>query len=128
MKKLIILILLVGCKKQTTVVPQANVTPPIVTAVPDKTVTVYSKAYGGGGYIRINWVGDDTLSNDSVYTYSPIKYSTRILKADSIDLFFYTKACGSCPLLPTDIVVTVNGIVKWSISGNTGNLRYNVTL
>ena len=127
MKKLIILILLVGCKKATTPAP-TTVTTPIVTAVPDKTITVYSKAYGGQGLIRINWAGDDTLSNDSIYNYSLTKYSTRIMKSDSIDLFFNSKACGTCPYQTNDITVTVNGIIKWNLSGNTGNQRYNIML
>ena len=129
MKKIIIIALLItGCKKQTTVEPTTTVTTPIVTAVPDKTVTVYSKAYGGNGWVHINWRGDDTLSHDSIYIYSLNKYTTKILATDSIDLFFYSKACGSCPYQANDITVTVNGILKWSLSGNIGNQRYNVTL
>lgn len=128
MKKIIIIALLItGCKKQATVAP-TTVTNPIITAVPDKTVTVYSKAYGGNGWVHINWTGDDTLSHDSIYIYSLSKYTTKILATDSIDLFFNSKACGSCSYQPNDIVVTVNGVVKWNISSNIGNLRYNITL
>jgi len=128
MKKIIILALFItGCKKQATVAP-TTVTTPIVTAVPDKTVTVYSKCYGGNGWININWAGDDTLSHDSAYTYSLVKYTTKILQSDSIDLFFYSKACSVCSYQANDITVTVNGVVKWNVVSNFGNQRYNVKL
>ena len=128
MKKIIIIALLItGCKKQASVEP-TKVVVETPQAVPDKTVTVYSKAYGGYGWIKINWKGDNNLSNDSSYAYSLSKYTTKILQTDSIDLYFYSQACGSCSYDPNDIVVTVNGIVKYNTTNHFGNQRININL
>lgn len=126
MKKIIVIALLItGCKKQATVAP-TTVTNPIITSVPDKTVTVYSKCYGGNGWVHINWTGDDTLSHDSIYIYSLSKYTTKILATDSINLFYYSKACSVCSYDANDITVTVNGVVKWSSVSDFGNVRKKI--
>ncbi len=91
MKKLalIALVALIGCNKQKTepkTVTKSN--PIVVPTATTRTVTIYSKAYAGNGYVIVNWGN----SSDSTYIYSLTQYLTRVIQSDSISLDFYCKA------------------------------------
>ena len=117
MKKsiLIILIALVGCKKQKTEPEQINNTPPTI-AVVSRTITIYSKAYAGNGTVIVNWG-----SGDSTYNYSLTQYLTRVIDKDSISLDFYCKSCSSCSFGANDVTVSVNSVVIKSYVNDWGN-------
>ena len=118
MKKLIILLLLVGCKKATT--PTPTVTAPIVTAVPDKTVSISCQT-GCGGQLRVIWEYDyQDVMIDSVYTYTPTKIFTKIVTGDSIRIYFFSSVCSTCSPCVSQVTLYVNGVVNKSWSNDNG--------
>lgn len=120
---LILLIGLVSCKKQTSQ-PQANTTQTVT--VNNKSVNIYTKASSGIGTLKVLW--DKNQVSDSVYTYSLVKNTIKSLQSDSIRIVFSAQICTSCPVVPNDVTVTVDGVVKFSQLNNTGGIFYWVKL
>lgn len=126
MKKLIAIFLigLVACKKPATT-PVAP--PPTILSVPDKTVSITCQT-GCNGTLKVDWNYDwfnSSITVDSVYNYMSTVIFTNVTQGDSIELYWSSSICSSCGNCPSQISITVNGIVKQSWSNDNGlNNRY----
>lgn len=117
-----VLLLFFYCKKKENTSEPSKTTPPTVSAVPDKTVSITCQT-GCGGILNVDWNYDwfdSSMTIDSVYNYTSTKIFTKTTKGDSIRLYWSSSVCSTCGYCPSQISVTVNGIVKQSWSNDNG--------
>ena len=131
MKRLVLIglmaISLISCKKKTTTEPTKTTTPPVAT-VSDKTVTILCST-NCGGTLKMVWDYDYNLPPmDTSYYYSTSTSYTRILKSDSIRMYFYSSTCSVCAPCASSFTLTVNGNVKKTISNDMGYGYYYIGL
>ena len=125
---LILLICVVSCKKKETTKNEIKTTN--ITAL-DKTVTIMCQGSCIQGLLKVNWDYEVNapLGTDSTYNYTmSSSYFTKVVQSDSIQIYFKSSTCGTCPPCGNNVTVTVDGIQKYIYSNSLGGYFINIKL